>query len=170
MFGIPVVLKDGSPRFMNFGLSLRTEITMFTRLLGSKSVMISPGRLFTPICSMQKQFKFLSWAADPSTEVFNGLMSLDYLLKLELLPRLGLKTYMLTPGVLWIDLLGVWTDILSTCALFHAASVTISLTLITWSSFKLSSERPSHDVSRTLVTRSCPMMAGSKRIGLIDNF
>ena len=34
---------------MNFGLLLRTEIARFTRLLGSISVTISPGRLITPI-------------------------------------------------------------------------------------------------------------------------
>ena len=34
---------------MNFGLLLRTELASFTRLLGSKSVTTSPGRLFTPI-------------------------------------------------------------------------------------------------------------------------
>ena len=79
---------------------------------------------------MQKQVEFLFWAADLTTEVFNGLMLLDHLAKLKLLPRLGLKTSMLTPGVLWIALLGVRTEILSTCALLHAVSMVISLTLI----------------------------------------
>ena len=73
-FGLSVALKDGSPKLMNFRLSLRTELERFTRFLGSKSVTISPGRLFTPIFSMQKQFKFLSWASSPSTEVFNIFM------------------------------------------------------------------------------------------------
>ena len=50
--------------------------------------------------SLQEQFKFLSWVADSSTEVFNGSMFLDHLAKLDLLPRLGLKTSTLTPGVL----------------------------------------------------------------------
>ena len=118
---------------------------------------------------MQKQFKFLYWAADMSMEVLNGLMFLDHFAKLELILRLGLKTYTLTPGVMWISLLGVRT-IISTCALLHAASVTISLTLIVWSSFKLSRERSSHDVSQTLVTRSCLMTTDSKVIGPIDNF
>ena len=49
IFGIPVALKDRIPRFMNLGLSLRTVLARFTRLLGSKSATISPGRLFTPI-------------------------------------------------------------------------------------------------------------------------
>ena len=78
-FGLTVALKDRSPKFMNFGLSLRTELAMFTCLLGSKSVTISSGRLFTPIFSMQNQSEFLSWAVDPSTEVFNGSIFLDHL-------------------------------------------------------------------------------------------
>ena len=127
------------------------------------------GETFHTHFSMQKQFELLSWAADPSTEVFNGSMFLDHFAKLELLPQLGLKIYTLTPGVMWIALLGVRT-ILSTCALLHAASVTISLTLNVWSVFKLFRKRPSRDVSRTLVTRSCPMTTGIKVIGLIDNF
>ena len=118
---------------------------------------------------MQKKFELLSWAAHPSMEVFNGLMFLENFAKLELLPRLGSKTSTLTPGVLLIALLGVRT-ILSTYALFHAASVTISFELIVWSGFKLSPERPSHDVSRTIVSRSCPMTNGSRVIGMIDNF
>ena len=85
---------------MNFGLLLMTEFARFPRLLGSKSATISPGRFFTPILSMQEQFEFLSWAADPSTEVFNGLMLLNHLAKLELLPRLELKKSTLTPGVM----------------------------------------------------------------------
>ena len=118
---------------------------------------------------MQKQFKFLSWAADPSTEVFNGSMFLEHSTKLELLPRLGLKISTLTPGVIWIALLGVW-KILSTFALLHTASVTMSFELIMWSGFKLSSERPLRDVSRTLVMRSYLMTNGLKVIGLIDTF
>ena len=155
---------------MNFGLFLRKELVRFTRLLGSKSATISPGRLFTPTSSMQKQFEFLSWAADQSTEVFNGSLFLYHLAKLELLPQIGLKTYTLTPGVLWISLLGFRTAILSTCDLLHAASMTISLTLIVWSGFKLFSKRPSRDVSWTLVTRFCSMTTGLRLIGLIDNF
>ena len=155
---------------MNFGLSLMTEFASSIRFLGSKSVTISLGRRFIPIFLMQKQFEFLSWAVDPSTEVFNGSMFLDHLEKLELLLRLGLKTSTFTPGVLWIALLGIRAAILSTCALLHAASVTISLTIIVWSGFKLSSNRYSRDVSRTLVTRSFMMTTGLIVIGLIDNF
>ena len=36
MFTLPVASKDGSPRFMNFGLSLMMEFARFTHLLGSK--------------------------------------------------------------------------------------------------------------------------------------
>ena len=72
------------------------------------------GETFHTHFSMHKKFKFLSWAADPSTEVFNGFMFLDHFAKLELLPRLGIKTSTLTLGVLWIALLGV-RKILSTC-------------------------------------------------------
>ena len=98
MFGLPVVSKDGSPRFMNFGLLLMKEFARFARLLGTKSATISSGRLFTPTFSMQKQSELLYWAADPSTEVFNSSMFLNHLAKLELLPRLGLKISTLTPG------------------------------------------------------------------------
>ena len=49
MFGLSIALKDVRPKFMSFGLSPRTELVRFTRLLRSKSVTISPGRLFTPI-------------------------------------------------------------------------------------------------------------------------
>ena len=114
---------------------------------------------------MQKQSKFLSWAAYPSTEVFNGSMLLGNFAKLELLLRLGLKTSTLTPGVLCIALLGVRT-ILSTCALFHAVSMTISFELIVWSSLKLFSERPLRDISIPLVMRSSLMTTGLKRTGL----
>ena len=96
-------------------------------------------------------------------------MLLDHFAKLELLLQLGLKTSTLTLGVLWIALLGV-RKILSTCALLHVASMTISFEWIVWSGFKLSHERLSHHVSRKLVTRSCPMTTGSKVIGPIDNF
>ena len=159
MFTLPVASKYRSPIFMNFGLSLMIEFARFTRLLGSKSATISPGRLFTPTFSMPDQFEFLSWAAYPSTEVFNGSMFLDHLAKLELLPRLGLKTSTLT--------LGCTTNLL-TWVLSHVASMMISLTL------KLFGERPSRDVSRILVMRSYPMTigsrtAGAKRIGLTDN-
>ena len=114
---------------MNFGLFPRAELAKFIRLLGSKSVTTSPGRLFTPILSMHKDVELLSWDADPSTEVFNGSMFLDHFAKLELLPPLGLKKSTLTLGVMWIALLGVRT-ILSTCALSHAAPVTISFEII----------------------------------------
>ena len=168
-FGLPIVLKDKSPESMNFGLSLRKELARFTRFLRSKSVTNFPGRLFTQIFPMQKQFKLFSWAADPSTELFNVSMLLDHFSKLELLLRIGLKTSTLNLGVMWIALLGIHT-ILSTCALFHAAPVTIYFELIMWSGFKLSCKRPSRDVSRKLVTRSCLVTTGSKVIGLIDNF
>ena len=150
---------------MNFGLLPKTELAEFIRFLGSKSVTILPGILFTLILSVQKDVELRSWAGDPSTEVFNGLMFLNHLAKLEWLPRLGLKTSTLTLGVMCIALLVVRT-ILSTCALSHAAPVTISFELIVWISFKLSRERPSCNVSRTLVTRSCPMTTGSTEIGI----
>ena len=144
---------------MNFGILLMMEFARFTRLLGSKSTTISPGKLFTPTFSMPDQFEFLSWATDPSTEVSNGSMFLDHSAKLEFLPRLGLKTSTLTPGC---------TANLLTWAPSHAVSVTISLTL------KIFCEKPSRDLSRKIVTRSFPMTivsrtAGLKRIGIIDS-
>ena len=128
-----------------------------------------PGRLFTPILSMKKDVELIFWDRYPSTSVFNGSVFLDHFAKLELLPRLGLKTSTLTLVFMWIALLGVRT-ILSTCAMLHAASVTISFEQILWRGFKLSCDRPSRNVSRTLVTKSCPMMTGSKVVGLIHNF
>ena len=86
MLGLPVSLKYRSPKFMNFGLSLMTELARFTRLLGFKSATISPGRLFTPNFLIPEQFEFLSWDTYPSTEVFNGSIFLDNLAKIELLP------------------------------------------------------------------------------------
>ena len=100
MFCLSVALKARSPRFMNFGLLLMMEFARFNRMLGSKLVTISSGRLFTPTLSMHEKSKFLSWVAYPSTEVSNCLMFLDHLVKLELLLRLGLKKYTLTPGFL----------------------------------------------------------------------
>ena len=41
-FGLPVALKDKSPKSVNFVPLLRTELTRFTRLLGFKSVTTSP--------------------------------------------------------------------------------------------------------------------------------
>ena len=76
---------------MIFGLSLMMKFAMFTRMLGSKSATILSGRLFTPTFLMHEKSELLSWVADPSTKVFTGLMSLDHLVKLELLPRLVLK-------------------------------------------------------------------------------
>ena len=96
MFTLTVAPKDSSPIFMNFGLSLMMKFARFTRLLGTKSAKFLPGRLFSPTFSMPEKFEFLFWAADPSTEVSNGSMFFDHLAKLELLPRLGLKTSTLT--------------------------------------------------------------------------
>ena len=133
-FGLPVALKEKSLKSMNFGLLSRTELAWFVRLLGSKSVTTSPGRLFTPILSMKKDVELIYWDADPSTEVFNGLMFIKCFAKLELLPWLGLKISTLTLGVMWISLLGV-RKILSTCTLSHTAPVTISFKLIFLSFF-----------------------------------
>ena len=69
-------------------------------MLGSKLVTISSEILFTTTFSMHDKSEFLSWVADPSTEVSNGLMFLDHLAKLEVIPRIGMKTSTLTPGVL----------------------------------------------------------------------
>ena len=93
MFGLTVASKYRSPRIMNFGLLLMTEFVRFTRLLGSKSVTISPGRIFTPIFQCKIRFEFISWDAYLSIEVFNGSMFLDHFEKLDLLPQLGLKTF-----------------------------------------------------------------------------
>ena len=41
-FGLSDAFKDSSPTFINFGILLRTELTRFTRLLGSESATISP--------------------------------------------------------------------------------------------------------------------------------
>ena len=96
------------------------------------------GRLFTPIFSMHEKSEFLSWVADPSTEVFNRLMFLENLMKLELLLRLGLKTSRLTSGV--PTLLGfrmflstgvkIFQMFLSPFTLLHVAPVTISFEII----------------------------------------
>ena len=51
-FVLPVTLTDESLKSMNFGLSLRTELAKFIRLLGSRSVKTSPGRPFTLILSV----------------------------------------------------------------------------------------------------------------------
>ena len=81
-FGLPVALTDESPKCMNFGILLRTELAKFIRLLGSKSVTISPGRLFTLILSVQNYVELRSWPGDPSTEVLNSSMFLDHSEKL----------------------------------------------------------------------------------------
>ena len=97
-------------------------------------------------------------------------MFFDHLVKLELLPRLGLKKSMLTSGV--TILLG-FRRFLSTCALLHANTVTIFFDLIVLSGDKLFRGSSTQKLSQTFVTRSClmtMMTAGSKRIGLTDNF
>ena len=99
-FCLPVKLKDESPKYMRFGLSPGTKLAKFIRLLGSKSVAILLGRLFTLILSVQKDVKFRSWAGDPSTEVFNGSMFLHHFAKLDWLLQLVLKTSTLTLGVM----------------------------------------------------------------------
>ena len=157
---------------MNFGIFLIIEFARFTRILGSKLATISSGRLFTSTFSMHKNSEFLSWFADLSTKMSNGSMFLDYLAKLELLTQFGLKTYTLTPGFIRIVLLGLRTLILSTCVMLHTASVTISSELIVLRGDKLFSKIFTHNVSWTLLTRSCLMnlmTAGSKRIGLTDH-
>ena len=86
------------------------------------------GETFHTTFSMHEKSELLSWVADPSMEVPNGSMFLDHLVKLEFLPRLGLKTSTLTSGVQ--TLLGfrmflstgvqLFRMFLSTCALLHA--------------------------------------------------
>ena len=180
MFCLPIASKVGRPRFMNFGLSRRTEFERFTRLLGSKSATILAGRLFTPTFSMHEKSEFLSWVPYPSTEVPNGSMFLDHYMKLELLTRLGLKTYTFTPGVPILLGFRIFLSydvqlsrmLLSNCMLLHAATVTIAFGIIVFSGYKLFRESSTREFSWTFVTRSCPMThmtAGSKMIGLTDN-
>ena len=54
MLFIPVASKVGSPRFLNFGLSLRTEFARFTRILGSKSATIFWGEVLLPLFNAQE--------------------------------------------------------------------------------------------------------------------
>ena len=49
-----VASKVGSPRFLNFGLSLRTEFVRFNRMLGSKSATILLERLLLPFFQCTK--------------------------------------------------------------------------------------------------------------------
>ena len=65
LFRISVVIMVGSPRFMKFGLSLRTEFARFTRTLESNSFTISERILFTTTPSMHDEYGFLFWMADP---------------------------------------------------------------------------------------------------------
>ena len=51
-FGLPVVLTDEISKSMNFELSLKTELANLIHLLGSRSVMTSPGRCLTLILSV----------------------------------------------------------------------------------------------------------------------
>ena len=60
-------------------------------MLESELLMISLWRLFTPNFPMHKKSEFLSWVVYLSTEVSNGLMFLVHMVKLELIPRIGLK-------------------------------------------------------------------------------
>ena len=163
IFYLPFTSKAGKPRFLIFGISLRTEFARFTRMLMSKSATILSGRLFTPTFSMHEKSKFISWVADPSTELSNGSMFLVHLEKLELIPRIGLKTPTLTPGVptllgLQMFLSGgvqIFWMFLSTCALLHAAPIMIAFDVIFLSGDKLFRESSTLEFSRTFVTRSC---------------
>ena len=163
MFGLPVVSKVESPRFTNFGISLRKEFARFTRMLGSKSATILSGRLFTPTFPMHEKSEFLSWVADPSTEVSNGLIFLDHLVKLELLPRLGLKTSTFTPRVPTLQGFRMFLSsgvqlfrmFLSTCGLLHAATVTIAFDVIVSSREKLFRESSTRKFSWPFVTIFC---------------
>ena len=96
---ISVASMAGSPRFLNFGFYLRTELARLACMLGYKSATISPRTIFTPTFSIHDKSEFLSWVAEPWTEVSNGLMFPVHLAKLEVLPWLGLKTPSLTSGV-----------------------------------------------------------------------
>ena len=66
-------------------------------MIGSKSATILSGRLFTPNFSMHENSELISWVADLSTEVSNVSMFLDHFVKLELIPRLGLKKLYVYP-------------------------------------------------------------------------
>ena len=91
------------------------------------------GDIFTPTFSMHKKSELLSWVAYLSTEVSNGLMFLNHLVKLELLLWLGLETSKFTrevPTLLGFQMflstgVQLFQIFLSTCALLHAAPVTI---------------------------------------------
>ena len=129
--------------------------------------------------SMHKSSEFLSWVADPSTEVSNGSMLLVYLVKLELLPRIGLKTPSLTPGV--PNLLGFRVVLsggvqnlrvfLSTIALLHAEPITITFDVIVFIGDKIFIESSTRKLYWTFVTRSCPMtqMTDRSKSCLTDN-
>ena len=179
IFYLPFTSKAGKPRFLIFGISLRTEFARFTRMLMSKSATILSGRLFTPTFSMHEKSKFISWVADPSTELSNGSMFLVHLEKLELIPRIGLKTPTLTPGVptllgLQMFLSGgvqIFRMFLSTCALFHATPITIAFDGIVLSGDKLFRESYTREFSWTFMTRSCPMnpMTDGPKSCLTDN-
>ena len=179
MLCIPIALKVGSPRFLNFGILLRTELARFTRMIGLKSATILSGKLFTPTFSMHEKSEFLYWVADPSTEVYNSSMFLVHLAKLELLPRLGLKTPLLNPWVptlLWFRIVlsgGVklFRVFLSTCTMLHAAPITITFDVIFLSGDKLFRESFTRELSWTFVMRSSPMtpMTAGLKSFLTDN-
>ena len=149
-------------------------------MIGSKSATILSRKLSTPTFSMHKKSEFLSWVVDPWTEVSNGSMFPVHLAKLEILPRIGLKTPLLTPGVsillwFWIAISdGVQLRVfLSTPALFHAKPITNAFNVFVLSGDKLLRESSTRKLSSTFMTWSFPMnhmTAGSKSPTLTDNF
>ena len=128
---------------------------------------------------MHKKYEFLSWVADPWTEVSNGPMFPVHLEKLEILPRHGLKTPSLTPGVpilLWFRIVlsgGVQLRVfLSTSAILHDDPIMIAFNVFVLSGDKLSRESSTREFSWIFVTRSfpmTPMTAGLKIMTPTDN-
>ena len=128
----------------------------------------------------ERQSEFLSWVAEPWTEVFDGLMLPVHLAKLEVLLRLGLKIPSLTPGVpilLWF-LIVLSGDVqlrvfLVTPTHLHAEPTTNAFDVFMLSGDKLLREISTHKFYRKFVTRSFPMpppmTAGSKSPTPTDN-
>ena len=114
---------------------------------------------------MHEKSKFLSWFSDPWTEVSNGSMLPVHLAKLELLPRLGLKTPSFpawVPILLWLQI--VLSDgvqllrvFLSTSVIFHANPITITFDVFVLSEDKLLKESSTREFSWIFVMRSFHM-------------
>ena len=127
---------------------------------------------------MHEKFEFLSGVAEPWTEVFYGSMFPVHFEKLEVLPRLGLKTPTLTPGVpilLWFRIV-LSGDVqlrvfLLTPTLLHAKPITNVFNIFVLSGDKLLRESSTRELSRTFVTGPMPplMTAGLKSPTPNDN-